>query len=479
MFNRIIMLTIVFLLIFLSYILYNALEIHEETIDNGWALKAKRNPYLATEMMLVRLGSPTDASDTKASLDDLDSYNSLLITNSGLVVNQPMANKIMQWVYRGGELVIGANENRGKLLEMLDIEYKAVSYDYEKDEPVLRGDGGNNSPLQKSLEGFDHEKNNKTCKQCDDSKGKENCKNCEEKDDSKNVEKNKKLSDLLKEANEKNHETSTSVDKTKSTPEVEKVPERRITHLQFNDEKPAINAAFSPWSVISHPAISRSDNENNDATKKKPSEENSVFEPVFWGNSSQGVHLIQFAEGKGKITVVSDASIWDSNQLPRLDHGVLLRSLGFHKKSLILYGISMPSLAALVWMHFPECIIALLFMLMLFLWRVAIRVGPIQFINSVDRRSIMDSILGLASYQHRRKKYHLLLEPLITDIQTSAKRRLPGFVSADSAKREKLLSDHTGINQKNINQLLNPCAVIDDQSFQITVTLLQNIKRTL
>lgn len=483
--NRIITFTIALLLILLAYVLYNTLEVYEETIDNGWALKAKKNPYLATEMMLVRLGSPTESSDAKAFLERLDSYDSLLITNSGLVVNQPTARKIMQWVQRGGELVIGANENRGKLLEMLEVEYKTVSYDYDKDEHALRGDrgwtsDGNGTSLQKSIEDYNHEKNNNACKKCDDSKNEEACKDCEESGRSKKIEQNKKLSDLLKEANKINHETSASPDKVADVSAVEIIPERRITHLQFNDDEPTINAVFSPWSVISHPGISQDEADTkSNTTKKKSSGEDAAFTPVFWGMSQQGAHLIQFNEGQGKITVVSDASIWDSHQLARQDHGVLLRSLGFHGKSLILYGIAMPSIATLAWTHFPECIIASLLMLILCLWRVAVRVGPVQFINSVDRRSIIDSILGLASYQHRRKKYWRLLEPLIADIQTSAKRHIPGFVAADSAKREELLSDHTGMSQKNINQLLNPHAVRDDQSFQATVTLLREIRKTL
>ncbi len=485
--NRIITFTIALLLILLAYVLYNTLEIYEETIDNGWALKAKKNPYLATEMMLVRLGSPTESSDAKAFLERLDTYDSVLITNSGLVVNQPMASKLMRWVHNGGELVIGANENRGKLLEMLEVEYKTVSYDYDKDEHALLGDrgwtsDGNSTSLQKSIEDYNHEKNNNVCEQCDESKNEEACKDCEESEPSKSVEKNKKLSDLLKDANKQNHEKSTSPDKEADASAEEIIPERRITHLQFNDDEPAINAVFSPWSVISHPAILQDDDDDDDksnTTKKNPSAMDAVFEPVFWGVSPQGAHLIQFNEGQGEITVVSDASIWDSNQLARQDHGVLLRSLGFHRKSLILYGIAMPSISTLAWTHFPECIIAFLLMLILCLWRVAIRVGPVQFINSVDRRSIIDSILGLAFYQHRRKRYWRLLEPLIADIQTSAKRHIPGFVAADSAKKEKLLCDHTGMSQKNINQLLNPHAVRDDQSFQATVTLLREIRKTL
>ncbi|RYY73531.1 MAG: DUF4350 domain-containing protein [Gammaproteobacteria bacterium] len=479
--NRVITFTIVLLCGLLGYVLYSTLEVYEETVDNGWSLKARKNPYLAAEMMLLRLGAATESSNTKVILDHLDDYDSVLIANSGLVVNQRMASKLLQWVEQGGKLVIGANESQGKLLEILEIEYKPVNYSYEKDEQTLHGDLGwdTNSTIKKSIEDYGREKNDDLCKQCDDSKDQNACKSCNENAPSKGTEQKKKLSDALKEANKRNHEVSTEKSDDSSAEEI--IPERRLTHLRFNDDEPEINAVFSPWSVISHPDIYQRDNgedESSTAVNESPVE-NKLFTPVFWGGSSQGTHLIQFLNGKGMITVVSDASIWDSQQLARKDHGVLLRALGFHQKSLILYGIAMPPITTLAWTHFPEFIISFLLLLILCVWCVATRVGPVQSVNSIDRRSIINSILGAASYQHRRRKYSKLLEPLIADIHTLAKRQLHGFAIADTEKKEKLLSDHTGMSQKNINQLLNPHAVGDDQSFQAAVTLLREIRKTL
>ena len=261
---------------------------------------------------------------------------------------------------------------------------------------------------------------------------------------------------------------------------METIPARRITHVKFKDHEQDVKAVFSPWSVITHAAIQTNtaadsttgNTEENKNTKTK-------YAPFYWIGSQQGVHLMQFVVGDGIITVVSDASIWDSHQLARLDHAFLLRSFGFRKNSLILYGIAMPSIMKLAWKKFPEFIITLSLLIVFCLWQKAVRVGPIKQFNHTSRRSIMDSILGLASYQHKRKKYSRLLQPVIADILLLANRHLSGFADANQTKKEILMSEHTGLSQNAIAQAMNSEAVQDDDAFQETITLLRTIRKTL
>ncbi len=480
--------------ILLGYLLYSTLELYDESVDTGWTFEARRNPYLAAELLLTRMGTHAESSDAKSAIDRIDNFDSLLITNSGLVINQPMADALMQWVSNGGELVIGANETRGKLLEQLGVEYKAVTYHYDDGEEPISGDRGWNngaelSPVEKALAEYGDEKNKKSCRKCDEDKTQTGCEDCAKDYDKTQLEPRKKFSDALKEANKKNQEKAAT--KSNSKPELvssvtspeklETIPARRITHVRFKDHEHDVNAAFSPWSIITHAAALGSDPTATTTNQKAEENKNADAEytPVYWVRSQQGAHLMQFAIGQGVITVVSDASIWDSHQLGRLDHAFLLRSLGFRKASLILHGVAMPSIVKLAWTKFPELIITLSLLIVFWLWQQAVRVGPIKQFNSASRRSIMDSILGLASYQHKRKKYSRLLQPVITDILLLANRQLSGFASADKAKKEILMSEHTGLSQNAIARAMSPDAVQDDDAFQETITLLRNIRKTL
>lgn len=494
MVNKLITFALALACILLGYLLYNTIELYEESVDAGWAFEAKRNPYLATELFLTRMGTHVESSDSKSALDKLETFDSLLITNSGLVINQTMADALMHWVSNGGELVIGANETRGKLLEQLGVEYQAVTYHYgENEEPIAGDQGWNNQgalpSLAKSLAEYGDDKNKKACRKCAEDKTQKECEDCVKDDDKAQVEPRKKLSEVFKEANKKNQEKA--LEKLNAKPEavssvtpsekLEIIPERRTTHVKFKDYEHNVNAVFSPWSIITHSAILASVADTKTATEKTEEDKNTKAEytPFYWVSSRQGAHLMQFTISQGVITVVSDASIWDSHQLGRLDHAFLLRSLGFRKNSLVLYGVAMPSIIKLAWTTFPELIITLALLIMFCLWQKAIRVGPIKQINNASRRSIMDSILGLASYQHKRKKYSRLLQPVITDILLLANRQLSGFANADQTKKEILMSEHTGLSQKVIAQVMTPEAIHDDDAFQQNITLLRTIRKTL
>ena len=209
--NKFLTLALALACILLGYLLYSTLELYEESVDAGWTFEAKRNPYLATELLLNRMSAHAESSDSKSAIEKLDTFNSLLITNSGLVINQTTTDALMHWVSNGGELVIGANEARGKLLEQLGVEYKAVTYNYEEGEEAISGDRGWSngeeiSPVAKALAEYGDEKNKNSCQKCDDDKTKPGCDDCVRSGDKTQSESKKKFSDALKEANKRNHE---------------------------------------------------------------------------------------------------------------------------------------------------------------------------------------------------------------------------------------------------------------------------------
>ena len=58
---------------------------------------------------------------------------------------------------------------------------------------------------------------------------------------------------------------------------------------------------------------------------------------------------MQFAVGKGLLTIVSDADIWSSPRIAELDHAFLLWSLAESRdRIVILYGREMPSMLELL-----------------------------------------------------------------------------------------------------------------------------------
>ncbi len=466
--NKIISGVILLACLLMGFIVYNAVELYDETTDVGWALEAKRNNFLAAELLLKKLGAVVESSDSALAMHKLESVDHLLITNSALVLNAAVTDRLMHWVSNGGHLVVGANENRGLLLERLGVDYQPVDYAYADGEQPLNGDfgwqsSGKTSPLEKAL--LEKSRHDKHKKDCDD---------CKTKEENIQSPPEKKFSDILKEANRKisNERRNTAqappiVLASEGAVAEEIVPPRRITHVTLTNSDNEIPLAFSPRAIISHPSNAHPDAEE-------------AYKPFYSAGTEAGESFMQFSVGKGEITVVSDASIWDSHQLGRLDHGLLLHALGFDQgRCLLLYGTAMPSIMRLAWTKFPEFISVAAAAIVFWLWRKAVRVGPVRVVDPSIRRSIIDAIQGLANYKHKRRRFALIVEPVIADIFRLANRQIAGFAQADSAAKIALISAHSGLPLNSVQQALSVATITGDGTLQTVLQLLQTIRKSL
>ncbi len=79
-------------------------------MDVGWSLAARRNPFLAAESLLRRLGHPVEAVAGRGPLRDLPPTRDLLVVNGLGPLNQGRRAALQAWVEAGGELLVTALE---------------------------------------------------------------------------------------------------------------------------------------------------------------------------------------------------------------------------------------------------------------------------------------------------------------------------------------------------------------------------------
>lgn len=120
----------ILLALFLSWFFTN-FERRSREIDSGYSAAAQRNPYLAAERFLARLGVPVESLAGRDRLRDLPPPDDTLVVNSLGVLNAERQEALHLWVERGGRLIVEAvhlwdeddstEERRGYFLERYGV----------------------------------------------------------------------------------------------------------------------------------------------------------------------------------------------------------------------------------------------------------------------------------------------------------------------------------------------------------------------
>lgn len=157
-----------------------------------------------------------------------------------------------------------------------------------------------------------------------------------------------------------------------------------------------------------------------------------------WANSGDATHLLQMQHGKGLVTVLTDAWIWQNRNIEQYDNAWLLWYLTQDNQVTLLYRAERDSLATLLARHFPEALAAALLLLLGGLWRAGLRQGPLQPVASRSRRQLEEHLRAGADFLLRQRGHVALLHGLQRDILRRARRRHPGF---EQLRRRRAMAD--------------------------------------
>jgi len=271
-------LIITLVVIFLStYVFFKLFEPYEENKDLGWDKKALRNPYLAAEQFLLKNKINVTSSNNFEKLTHLPEQGMIFISDSRKVLTKKRVASILDWLEKGGHLIITApvynKNNPSILLSRFKVKNTLREKEDEEDE-----------------ENFDVSE--------------------------------KKLSEKLNEINEE-----LKKEKTKSKDEYI-IPESEITYLSFTNIKEKLKINFSSNSSLSHPYLYS----DNDYKKTE-------LDPTYWAGNEKGTYFMQFEVGEGLLSIITDNGIWRSSSIDELDHAYLLWVLGKNNSEVVLlYG---------------------------------------------------------------------------------------------------------------------------------------------
>jgi hypothetical protein len=200
-----------------------------------------------------------------------------------------------------------------------------------------------------------------------------------------------------------------------------------------------------------------------------------------WANSAKATHMMQLPYGVGSITVVTDAELWKTPAIAKHDNAWLLWYLSADTDVTLIYSTAHDGLLTLLWRYFPQAIVALLALIVLGLWHVAVRQGPLQAPAPSGRRQLQEHLRASADFILRHNGEHTLLQALQQDVLRRARRRYPGFDQLNVAEQWLVLSRLTRQPTRAISQALSPLPKqrMSSADFSRQVAQLQTLRNTL
>ena len=429
---------LVFLLL-TTLVVYGFFSLYEpyESVENeGWSDRARRNPYLAAEQFLDRTGIKVTSSFDYEKLSGLPQDGMVFISNASRTMNRKRIDELLDWVRRGGHLVIAApvhnDDNPDPLLSRFDI--KNIGQNWFDDE----GDG----PV-------------------DDDEKKEQNRSAGKKDKLSREEKIERTQqEIMRQLNQTLDGTSVKEDE-----------DLDITLLSFNQLDYRFRVHFSEMSSLEHPILFRDDK----TTKPSP-----YPDPFYWAGSEDRIHFMQIGLEQGLISIISDKYIWQSNSINRLDHAYLLWFLSKNSSEVILlYGVFTPSLLDYAVKYIPELLFIFLVWLLAWLIYRGRRFSPIRDASIEQHRSIVEHIQASAEFLWNEDYKQRLIEPVRKEVLRALQHHDPGFTQLDQGQKINYIQQLTGIDEQQVNAALFAQFNVKDIEFTAMMRDLQTIRNTL
>lgn len=448
MLSRILVIVAVGLVAYLAYVFFQVFERVEEKVDLGWQAKARKNPYLAVQLLVEGRGQSLNVFDSVQKIGALEGYDFIYLADSKLLLSENRLSEILDWVKAGGHLMVRASSQSDtytdKLLDTFEISIEDTQYD----EFFSAFEDADDSDQNESAEDEDSDQ-----------------------PDPKEV--GQRVADELRRYNESLQKTN-STDQEGELPTVresleqydQQVDSERITYLNFGDDNYSVKVALNVGAQLSHPAMYDED--------WQKAQQN----VIYWKGTDYGVHFMQIEFEHGLVSVMTDSALFDSAAIGHLDHAHLWEVLSGDNAA-IIYGSNMPGLFTIIWRAMPELSLALLALMFFKIWQVAGHFGPQKPELELARRSFHEHLLASAGFLWRNQRQAKLLSPLREEIMTLASARITGFHSAKREAQMKLLAEHSELAPEVVHDAMFIEKPLNEDGFTKLVQVLQELRKSL
>ncbi|MBI1907525.1 MAG: DUF4350 domain-containing protein [Rhodocyclales bacterium] len=418
--HKAILIILLVLLALSGWVFHLRYEFVTAWVDEGPGPLALRDPLLAARRYLESAGTPVSVADRLLRDEALEQSGTLIIAAETEVVSSRQAGQVLDWVARGGHMIVTASAH--------------------EDDPLLARFGVSRARIADTDD-------------CDCEASRAGAEQAEEDPPS---------DPSLGGAGDPPVEAPPAMPAESASGD-----ERGLIEFAFEDfpERPKVR--FDPRYVLNEIEIDEDEHDE-------------WFERVHASGGPEGIHLVQYEWGEGLVTVMSDQDPWHNDNIGRHDHALFLEALiDLERPVLVLHGSPMPSLLALVAAHGREALLAATLFLAAWLVRRARRFGPLRTVETLHRRALGEHILAASRYRWRRGGAASLLDGARLAVLDRARRRLPDQMQADPAQQCHTLAQHTGLPVEVVRNALQTDPGMRAPTLQATAKGLQSLWKRL
>ncbi|MEJ2593122.1 MAG: DUF4350 domain-containing protein [Candidatus Thiodiazotropha sp.] len=426
--NRIATVAVIFLLVsllgFTGYWFYNNYERVEEEVRTGQSAEARRNPWLAAEQLLDRLGLRVESRSGRRYLTSPpETVGVLFVRDLGAPLPQARQDALLAWAKGGGHLVLSPG-----LLRESDTDHSLLA-----------------------RFGITLESSDATETETQDG--------TDQPDDTENGSQS---------AGDRNGDAQTGsqpgsgTDTATCKAGVKRTdghthPDTQDFVISLPDSEESLHIGFDPdrWFTVD------SDYEHWEAP------------------GDEAPNLLVFPWGSGRVTFLSDDRFWDNDRIGDQDHALLLARLADgYDRAWLLYSSQMPSLLRLLWSKAPYLLTGLGLFTLLLLWWMTRRTGPRLYRAYDQRRDLLEHLQAAAEFAWRTNSSSGLLENARRQVERRWLSSHPRLQHLAQPARCQWLADRTGMTAQRIEQALYGNAAEGAQLIKNT-TILQRLMSAL
>lgn len=183
--------------------------------------------------------------------------------------------------------------------------------------------------------------------------------------------------------------------------------------------------------------------------------------PAAWRHTGpQGDRILVLQHGRGRVVVFSTLSLFNNGGLEQFDHAPLLWH--FVERTgpqvVLVRQLERTSLAGWLDRHARPALAALAGLILLWLWRVVPRFGPLRPHQAPERRGLVEHLRAVGRYHAQQRQLGVLLQRVRDDAQAVFARSAPLAASLDGAGRLREASRLTRLRPRELMQAFTAAA---------------------
>lgn len=213
---------------------------------------------------------------------------------------------------------------------------------------------------------------------------------------------------------------------------------------------------------------------------------------VVWSiEDNDRTHALQILVGRGRVTLLSDMQIFKNDYIDQFDHAAFLFLLSndqfnqaeFNRAGAGTFYYSLfedqDSLLQWLWKNAQLFILSFIVTIVIVLWRLMPRFGPLININQPIRRRFSEHLKAAGNYHWRQGNYQHLLHNVRSQLSQKLKIKKPEWSRLSKQAQLRHFADMTQLELEVIERALFSTEIERQDDFIMHIKILEQLRKSL